>query len=63
VVTKGGQVPGYTSELVLDPTTDSGVFVSFNTNYAGSRNPNGVTALQVARSVYKATKTSSSTGG
>ena len=63
VVTKGGQVPGYTSELVLDPTTDSGVFVSFNANFAGSRNPNGVTALQVARSVYKATKTSSSTGG
>jgi CubicO group peptidase (beta-lactamase class C family) len=62
-VTKGGQVPGYTSELVLDPTSDSGVFVSFNANFAGSRNPNGVTALQVARSVYKATKTSSSTGG
>jgi CubicO group peptidase (beta-lactamase class C family) len=62
-VTKGGQVPGYTSELVLDPTTDSGVFVSFNTNFTGSRNPNGVTALQVARSVYEATKTSSSTGG
>ena len=49
VVTKGGQVPGYTSELILYPTTDSGVFVSFNTNYHGSRNPNGVTALQVAR--------------
>ncbi len=63
VVTKGGQVPGYTSELILDPTTDSGVFVSFNANFTGSRNPNGVTALQVARSVYKATKTSSSTGG
>ncbi|MGA2702376.1 MAG: serine hydrolase domain-containing protein [Isosphaeraceae bacterium] len=62
-VTKGGQVPGYSSELVLDPTSDSGVFVSFNTNFTGSRNPNGVTALQVARSVYKATKTSSSTGG
>ncbi|MGD0042368.1 MAG: serine hydrolase domain-containing protein [Isosphaeraceae bacterium] len=62
-ITKGGEVPGYTSELVLDPTSDSGVFVSFNTNFTGSRNPNGVTALQVARSVYKATKTSSSTGG
>ena len=62
-VTKGGQVPGYTSELVLDPTTDNGVFVSFNSNYTGSRNPNGVTALQVARSVYEATKTRSVTGG
>ncbi len=63
VVTKGGQVPGYTSELILDPTTDSGVFVSFNANFTGSRNPNGVTGLEVARSVYKAAKTSSSTAG
>ena len=59
VVAKGGQVPGYMSELVLDPTTDSGVFVSFNANFTGSRNPNGVTGLEVARSVYKAAKTSS----
>jgi D-alanyl-D-alanine carboxypeptidase len=58
-VTKGGQVPGYTSELILDPTSDNGVFVSFNTNNNGSRDPNGVTALQVARSVYEATKTGS----
>jgi CubicO group peptidase (beta-lactamase class C family) len=55
-ITKGGEVPGFTSEIVLDPTTGSGVFVSFNANFAGSRNPNGVTALQVARSVYDATK-------
>ena len=48
-VTKSGQVPGYTSELILYPSSDSGVFVSFNTNYYGSRDPNGVTALQVAR--------------
>jgi CubicO group peptidase (beta-lactamase class C family) len=61
-VTKGGQVPGYTSELVLDPTSHNGVFVSFNTNSQGSRNPNGVTALQVARSVYEATKSGSDTG-
>lgn len=62
-VTKGGQVPGYTSELILDPTTDSGVFVSFNTNYTGSRDQNSVTALQVARSVYAAAQTRSFTGG
>jgi CubicO group peptidase (beta-lactamase class C family) len=56
-VTKGGQVPGYTSELILDPTSDNGVFVSFNTNNNGSPDPNGVTALQIAHSVYEATKT------
>jgi CubicO group peptidase (beta-lactamase class C family) len=50
-VAKGGQVPGFTSELVLYPTSDSGVFVSFNT-----LNPGGVTALQVAQSVYAATE-------
>ncbi len=49
-VTKEGSVPGYTSELVLYPTSDSGVFISFNT-----LNPHGVTALQVAESVYEAT--------
>jgi D-alanyl-D-alanine carboxypeptidase len=53
-VEKGGQVPGYTSELILYPTTDSGVFVSFNT-----LNPKGVTALQVAQAVYAATQTGS----
>jgi D-alanyl-D-alanine carboxypeptidase len=58
-VTKGGQVPGYTSELILDPTSDNGVFVSFNTNNNGSRDPNAVTALQVAHSVYEAAKTGS----
>jgi D-alanyl-D-alanine carboxypeptidase len=62
-VTKSGQVPGYTSELILYPTSDSGVFVSFNTNYQGSRDPNGVTALQVAESVYEATQTGSPPGG
>ncbi len=62
-VTKDGQVPGYSSELILYPTSGSGVFVSFNTNYHGSRDPNGVTALQVAESVYEATQTGSLTGG
>jgi D-alanyl-D-alanine carboxypeptidase len=62
-VAKSGQVPGYISELILSPTSDSGVFVSINTNYQGSRNPNAVTALEVAESVYKATQTGSLTGG
>jgi D-alanyl-D-alanine carboxypeptidase len=53
-VAKSGQVPGYISQLILYPATDSGVFVSINTNYTGSRDPNGVTALQVAQSVYAA---------
>jgi CubicO group peptidase (beta-lactamase class C family) len=59
VVTKSGQVPGYTSELILYPSSGSGVFISFNTNYHGSRAPNGATALEVAESVYKATHTGS----
>ena len=56
-VVKAGQVPGFTSELILSPVGDRGVFVSFNSNYYGSRDPNGVTALQVAQSVFQATKT------
>ena len=57
-VAKSGQVPGYTSELILYPASDSGVFVPFNT-----LNPHGVSAVQVAESVYKATQTGSLTGG
>jgi len=62
-VTKGGSVPGFISELILHPTSDSGVFVSINTNPQGSRDPNRVSALQVAESVYAATQTGSLTGG
>jgi CubicO group peptidase (beta-lactamase class C family) len=63
VVMKSGQVPGYTSELILYPSSGSGVFVSFNTNYHGSRNPNVGNALQMAESVYEATRTGSPPGG
>ena len=56
-VIKGGQVPGFTSDLVLYPGTDSGVFVSFNRNSAG------ISALQVAESVYEAVQSASQTGG
>jgi CubicO group peptidase (beta-lactamase class C family) len=62
-VTKGGSVPGFISELVLYPTSDSGVFVSINTNAYGSRNPNQLSALQVAESVYAAAQTGSPAGG
>ncbi len=58
-VAKSGLVPGFTSELILYPSSDSGVFVSFNTSYQGSRHSSGVTALQVAESVYEATQTGS----
>jgi D-alanyl-D-alanine carboxypeptidase len=61
-VIKGGQVPGYSSVLILYPSTDSGVFVALNTNYNGSRSPNGVTAMQVAESVYGATQNGSTPG-
>jgi CubicO group peptidase (beta-lactamase class C family) len=61
-VTKGGDVNGYTSELILYPSTDSGVFVSFNTSYAGP-NPSSATALQLAESVYAATQSASPSGG
>src|SRR5262249_6222776 len=35
-VTKSGQVHGFTSQLILYPSTHSGVFVSFNTNHGGA---------------------------
>jgi CubicO group peptidase (beta-lactamase class C family) len=53
MVNKSGSVPGFISDLVLYPSSDSGVFVSINT----TRHPNGVNALQVAESVYAATGT------
>jgi CubicO group peptidase (beta-lactamase class C family) len=55
-VNKGGSVPGFVSELILYPNSDSGVFVSINTNPVGSRHPDGVSALQVAESVHAATQ-------
>ena len=56
MVTKGGSVPGFISEIILYPNSDSGVFVSINTNPHGSRDASRVTALQVAESVYAATQ-------
>jgi hypothetical protein len=56
VVSKSGQIPGYTSELILDLSDDSGVFVSFNTHYSGRHDPSAPTALEVAQSVYEATR-------
>jgi D-alanyl-D-alanine carboxypeptidase len=63
MVAKGGSVPGFISEIILYPNSDSGVFVSVNTNPSGSRGANRLSALQVAESVYAATQTGSSTGG
>jgi CubicO group peptidase (beta-lactamase class C family) len=58
-VAKSGQVPGYTSELILYPQSDSGVFVSINSNPHGSRDPKGVDPLQVAELVHEAIQTAS----
>jgi CubicO group peptidase (beta-lactamase class C family) len=63
VAIKGGSVPGYISEIILYPASDSGVFVSINTNPYGSRNASRVTALQVAESVSAATQNASLPGG
>src|ERR1700742_3335260 len=59
---KGGPVPGFTSELILYPSTDSGVFVSFNSEHGGGSNPTGALALQVAQAVYQDTQTGSASG-
>jgi D-alanyl-D-alanine carboxypeptidase len=55
-VIKGGSIPGFISELILSPTSDSGVFVSINTNPAGSRNASHLSALAIAEAVYNATE-------
>jgi D-alanyl-D-alanine carboxypeptidase len=62
-VAKTGQIPGFNSELILFPSSDSGVFVSFNSRYQGSRAAAGVSAVQVAESVYVAAQNGPATGG
>jgi CubicO group peptidase (beta-lactamase class C family) len=56
LVAKMGQVPGYTSELILYPASHSGVFISFNALSTGGRARTAVNAVQLAESVYDATK-------
>jgi D-alanyl-D-alanine carboxypeptidase len=56
-VIKGGRVPGFTSDLILYPGSDSGIFVSFNSSSTA------VSAMQVANSVYEATQSGPQTGG
>ena len=53
VAIKNGLVPGFTSDLVLYPTTDSGVFVSFNTSDVGGATA-GFTATEVAAAAFQA---------
>jgi CubicO group peptidase (beta-lactamase class C family) len=62
-VTKSGQVPGFNSELILFPSSHSGVYVSLNANDHGNRDPNSVSALEVAEAVHEATQTGSASGG
>jgi CubicO group peptidase (beta-lactamase class C family) len=59
-VAKSGLVPGFSSELLLFPSTDSGIFVSLNTSNRGGRNPGSVTAYDVAESIEQAIETPSS---
>ena len=51
-VAKSGQIPGFNSELILYPSSDSGVFVSFNSKDYG-RDSNGASALKVAEAVLR----------
>jgi D-alanyl-D-alanine carboxypeptidase len=60
-VAKSGQVAGFNTELILYPSTDSGVFISFNSKFDSGRDPNGVSAAQVAEAVYEASHTGSAT--
>jgi CubicO group peptidase (beta-lactamase class C family) len=62
-VAKSGEVPGYNSELILFPSSNSGVFVSFNSRDKANRDPDPVSALRVAEEVYQATQTGSPTEG
>jgi CubicO group peptidase (beta-lactamase class C family) len=62
-VTKGGSINGFISEIILYPNSDSGVFVSINTNPTGSHHVSPLSALQVAGAVYAATQTGSPAGG
>ena len=61
-VTKSGSVRGYTSQLILYPSTDSGVYISFNANYGGS-DPSGAVATRLAEQVYQAVQSASPPGG
>jgi D-alanyl-D-alanine carboxypeptidase len=62
-VAKSGQVPGYNSELILFPSSNSGVYVSFNSNDHGGRDPKSVDPLVVAEAVHEAAQTGSASGG
>ncbi len=62
-VAKSGQVPGFNSELILYPSSDSGVFISFNSRYQGSRAAEGVSPSVVAQAVYAAMQNGATAGG
>jgi CubicO group peptidase (beta-lactamase class C family) len=62
-VDKSGQVPGYNSELILFPSSHSGVYVTLNANDRRGRDPDSVSASQVAEAVYAATQAGTASGG
>ncbi len=53
-VTKSGDIPGFTSQLILYPSADSGVFVSINTEASGGPDPSRAVAYRLAESIYDA---------
>ena len=54
IVKKNGRVPGYSSDLVLYPLTDSGVFISYNTSQQAGGGSKAVNPMDVAAAVYEA---------
>jgi CubicO group peptidase (beta-lactamase class C family) len=50
-VTKAGDIPGFTSQLILSPSSDSGVFVSINTEASGGPDPSRAVAYRMAESI------------
>jgi CubicO group peptidase (beta-lactamase class C family) len=62
-VTKSGSIRGFTCQIMLFPSTDSGVFVAFNANDPSGPDSSAPVAFQLAASIYQATQTGSAPGG
>jgi CubicO group peptidase (beta-lactamase class C family) len=62
MVTKAGLVRGFTSQLVLFPSSDTGVFVSINMAQSNDAGGSGAIADEVALSIYQAVQSDSHAG-
>jgi CubicO group peptidase (beta-lactamase class C family) len=60
-VAKAGQVPGFTSQLILFPSSHTGVFVSINMAQSSDGDRSGAIADQIAESIYQAIRPDSGT--